>query len=419
MKLKLKDIIERRAAVETEMRSLYDGAATAGEDLAGEKLERWNALKGERDDLAAKQEQAETRDALDRDAEGKDLETRGNAGDGDVVFGLKPEQRMSQYLARTTGQPEQHLSVGRAVRGIITGDWRDAEAEQRTMSTGNGTLGGFLMPDPISANMIDLARNQAVMIRAGALTIPMASQNLRVVKVVTDPTAQWRGEGAAITESDGTFAALQLGAYSLAALVRVNAELMDDVPMFAATLDNMLAQALALKMDHAALYGTGAGQPLGLRNTDNVNQVSMGDNGLAQPDYDKILDLMQAIEEANGTPTTVIHAPRTKTKLAKLKTGIASDLTKLTPPADYAALRKFTSNQVSITETQGSSGVASTTFMGGFENCAFGIRQNITIEASRVSGTAFEKNQVMVRAIMRGDFATLRPNQLGRLIGVL
>ena len=35
---------------------------------------------------------------------------------------------------------------------------------------------------------------------------------------------------------------------------------------------------------------------------------------------------------------------------------------------------------------------------------------------NKVSGTAFEKNQVMVRAIMRGDFSVYRPNQLGRLI---
>ena len=105
--------------------------------------------------------------------------------------------------------------------------------------------------------------------------------------------------------------------------------------------------------------------------------------------------------------------------MAKLVTGISGDLTKLTPPADYAALRKLTSNQISITETQGSSNAASTTFIGGFENCAFAIRQGIQIEASRVSGTAFEKNQVLVRAIMRADFAVYRPNQLGRLIGIL
>jgi HK97 family phage major capsid protein len=242
---------------------------------------------------------------------------------------------------------------------------------------------------------------------------------LTVVRVLSDPTAQWRGEGQAIDESDGTFGALNLHAHSLAALVRINNELLDDVPTFAATLDNQLASALALKLDYEALYGNGVGRPLGLRNTDGVNEESMGSNGAAQADYDKILDLLQDIEEDNGSPTTLIHSPRTKTKLAKLVSGISGDLTKLMPPADYAALTKLVSNQVSTTETQGNSGVASTTFIGGFNNMAFAIRQNITIEASRQADDTFSKNQTHVRAIMRADVAIYRPSQFGRLIGIL
>jgi HK97 family phage major capsid protein len=200
----------------------------------------------------------------------------------------------------------------------------------------------------------------------------------------------------------------------------VNNELLDDAAGFAATLDGMLAAALGLEMDRVALYGTGAGQPLGLRNTPGVNEVEMDTNGAAPADYDKWLDVMQAIEEDNGMATTIIQAPRTKYKQAKLVTGITSDKTKLTPPAAFAALTKLTSNQVAITEVQGSSGAtASTDFFGGFANCAFGLRQQITIEMSRQSGTTFEKNQTHVRAIMRGDFVALRPNQLGRLIGIL
>lgn len=416
--MKIAEIIERRTAVEAEMRSLYDDAEKAGEDLAGEKLEKWNALKTERDELTAKEERAKLRDELDRKADAKPVENRGDA-EGDTVFGLKPEQRMADYLRKTTGAETEGLSVGRAVRGMLTGDWEGAEAERRVMGTTPGATGGFLMPAPISANVIDLARNQAVLVRAGALTIPMQSQNLRVVKVLTDPTASWRGEGDDINESDGTFEAVNLKAHSLAALVRVNAELLDDVPSFAATLDNQLAAALALELDHAGLYGNGVGKPLGLRYTSGVNEENMGNNGAVPTDYDKFLDLIEDIELSNGTVDTVVWSPRTKNTMAKITTGITSDKTKLEPPADFAALRRLTSNQVSITEEQGSSGaVCSTAFMGGFGNMAFGIRQAITIEASRVADTAFKKNQVLVRAIMRADVAVYRPNHFGRLIGI-
>jgi HK97 family phage major capsid protein len=417
--LRLHEIKQRRAAIEGEMRTLYDGAATVGEDLTGEKLERWSTLDTELTELRDQQHRAETRDALDRGAEGRPLDQRGTGGEDGTAWALKPEQRMAQYVARTTGQAEQPLSIGRAVVGMVTGNWRDAELERREMATTTGATGGFLMPASISASIIDLARNATVLIQAGALTIPMQSKDLRVVKIATDPTAAWRAEGATIAESDGAFEAVNMQAHSLAALVRVNAELMDDVPMFASTLDGMLAAALGLELDRVGLYGLGAGQPLGLRNDPYVNQVSMGVNGAALSDYDPFLDLILAVEQANGSLDTLIVAPRTKSKAAKLVTGIASDKTKLAPPADYTALQRLVSNQVSITETQGSSNVASTAFVGGFQNSGFGIRQNVTIEASRVSGTAFEKNQVMVRAILRADFVAFRGSQLGRLIGIL
>ncbi|WP_374656456.1 phage major capsid protein [Dongia sp.] len=414
--MKLSDIIARLTAVETEMRGIYDGAETAGEDLTGEKLERWNALKTEKTDLDAKRERAETRDAIDRKADAKPLD---ESGEEQAAYGLTPEQRMADFHHARTGQDCRNLSLGRVIRGMFTGKWDDADAELRVMGSVPSTAGGFLIPTPISTNILDLVRNASVMVQAGALTVPMETNNLTLVRVLGDPTAAFRGEGQTITESDGSFGALALTARSVAALVRVNAELMDDAPMFAAILDNMLAQALALKMDYAALYGAGVGEFLGLRNTTGLNEVEMGNNGVAPADYDKWLDVMQAIEEDNGVATTIIQAPRTKYKQAKIKTGISGDLTKLTPPAAFAALRKLSSNQISITETQGSSNVASTDFFGGFQHTAFAMRQQITIEASKAAGTAFEKNQVMVRAIARADFGTFQPSQLGRLIGIL
>lgn len=56
-------------------------------------------------------------------------------------------------------------------------------------------------------------------------------------------------------------------------------------------------------MDYVGLYGTGAGQPQGIRGLEDVCEVSMGDNGAALASYDDFLDLIQEVEEANGAPT--------------------------------------------------------------------------------------------------------------------
>lgn len=414
--MQIRKILAQREALRTELRNILDAAPDG--ILTADAETRAAQLEAEAETLNTAERRAGLLSELDNKADAAPIETRGN-DEGVSVFGLTPEQRMAQFYERTTGEPTACLSAGRAICGMVTGRWHDAEAERRTMATTTGSAGGFLIPAPIASGLLDLARNRAVVIQAGARTIPMASQNLSVVQILSDPSANWRAEGATITESDGSFGTINLKAHSLAALVRVNNELMDDATMFAEALDTQLAAALALKLDYAALYGTGAGMPLGLRNGTGVNEESMGADGLAMPDYDKPLDLIQAIEEENGNPTTAVMAPRTRIKLAKLKTGIASDLTKLTPPAEWTALRRLTSNQVSITETQGNSSAASTMFMGDFSQMAVAIRQDITIEMSRQADTTFAKNQTLVRAIMRCDTAIFRPSHFGRLIGIL
>jgi HK97 family phage prohead protease len=61
---------------------------------------------------------------------------------------LAPEQRMSSWQARrrtrsTFSETDaRDFSLGRAVRGMVTGDWRDADLEQRAMAEGVDSLGG-------------------------------------------------------------------------------------------------------------------------------------------------------------------------------------------------------------------------------------------------------------------------------------
>lgn len=396
-----------------------EATALMGAELTDETRAKVDDITGRIETLNADIGRVEKLEGIARAEPGKPIEGEERRTDETTVFALTREQRMSDYLKRTEGLDCAGLSVGRMIRGLALGKWDGSEAERRVMASHTGTTGGFLVPAQLSANVIDLARNGSALSRAGVSTIPMAGSNLTVARVLGDPTASWRGEGTTITESDSTFGALMLTAHNLAALVRINNELLADAPNIGATIDAQLAAVLALELDAAGLYGNGVGRPLGLRGTAGLQELSMGENGAALEDYDDFLALGQLIEEANGTADTLVYAPRTKKKLAALVTGIAGDKTKLEPPEMFRSLAKFTSNQVSVTETQGSSGLASTVFMGGFANCAFAIRQGITIEMSNVSGTTFEKNQTLIRAILRADFAVFRPSHLARLTGVL
>lgn len=411
-----RQMLERRAAITSELQAIH--AAHADAALPAEKESRWTELRASLTALDGAMERQAVLDEQDRNtSEVRSVETR---GDVEPVFAFPPEVRMADHLQRTTGLvANPGLSIGKTLRGYITGKWDGAEAEKRVMAEGIGTTGGFLVPDILSANIIDLMRNQSILIRAGARTIAMPTPSMTTVSVESDPTAYWRGEGQIIPESDGSFAALNLQAHSLAALVRVNNELLADAPGFTNILDTQLSQVLALKLDAAGLTGLGVGMPLGLRGWTGIAQVSMGANGALLTSYDAFLTLLQAIEEANSTADTLIVSPRTKYRLATIPTGLTGDLTKLQPPAAFAGLRVLSSNQVSVTETQGLSNVASTAYLGDFSQMAIAVRQNVTIEISREADDTFKRNQSLIRAILRADIAVFRPGSFARLIGIL
>jgi len=416
----IRDILQRREAIRVEMRALV-GSAPDG-NLPDDKAARFTALEAEATNLNAAEQRQATIDGLARAAGGAPA-TESPEAEGVTAVGLKREQRFADYVTRSTGIPTANLSAGRAIRGMVCGKWNGSEAEQRVMAGITGSAGGFLLPSPVSASIIDLVRNRCVLLNAGALTIPMDTATLRVVQVISDPVANVRQEGDAITETDGSFAAVTLQARSVGALVTISRELMDDAPAFAAELEHQLSMVLALKLDALGLYGTGASnQPLGLRNTSGLQQVSMGTNGAnfsTTAPYSQILTLLQDLEQANCVPDSLVYAPRTKYELAGMQDTLNRYFNASCIPDSVNALRKLTSNQISVTETQGTASTASTLFAGDFSNCAFGIRQDLTIETSFEAGTAFAQNQVVVRALLRADFVCLRPALIGRLVGIL
>ena len=132
--------------------------------------------------------------------------------------------------SRDAGTVDGHerLSFGRMLRGIVTGEWDDASAERRVMSEGVLADGGYLVPTPLSTEIIDLARAQARVIQAGARTVPMTSSTLKMAKVLSDPEPGWRGENQPIPEDELTFGLSELRSHTLAVIVKSSRELLED-----------------------------------------------------------------------------------------------------------------------------------------------------------------------------------------------
>ncbi|KAF5030391.1 Phage capsid family protein [anaerobic digester metagenome] len=340
--------------------------------------------------------------------------------DGEVRI-LAPGDKLADTCRRDLpeGIRADELSLGRAIRAMVLNDWSDAKAERAVMVEATSGLGGVLVPEPMSATVLDLARNSAVVMQAGASTVPMTSSTLKLCKTSQDVTAYWRAEGEAITASDMAFEPMTLTAKVLAALVTVSIELIEDAANVQGLIEASIASALGLELDRVALFGSGVGaEPLGLFGAAGVQAVDMGATaGAALTNYDPFIVAQGKLLDVNAIPGAIVMAPRTATSLALLK-----DTTNqpLVAPASYASAVKLTSNQIPVDLTHGTAHNASVAFTGAWSDLLVGMRTGLTLEASRVAGAdAFAKMLVQIRCYLRADIAVARSNHFAMVKGII
>ena len=109
--------------------------------------------------------------------------------------------------------------------------------------------GSSLVPLFIGNQIIDLVREKARIIQAGAVTIPIQGPT-NLCKILTDPTVIEHTEGADdITESFPTFGPVSLDPKTMAARIPLSLEVVQDSPNLDAALRTSIAGAFAGKLD--------------------------------------------------------------------------------------------------------------------------------------------------------------------------
>jgi HK97 family phage major capsid protein len=299
---------------------------------------------------------------------------------------------------------QEPVSFDRYLRGIVTGDWSGAEHE-RALSEGTATAGGHLVPTPLAGYVLDLARNATQVVQAGAVTVPMTSQTLKVARLTGEGSPAWRNENASVTAGDLTFDAVTFTARSLDRLVILSRELLEDsAPGVSDVIANSFAQQIALELDRVALRGSGsAPEPRGVLNTSGITTTTHGANGANITNYDWFLDAAGAVAAANYSANAHIVAPRTVTSLSKLKEAMTNAY--LAPPA--ALLPILPTKQIPINLTVGTSTDTSEIYTAQWNQLAIGLRTGF--ELRMLSERYADNQQVAFLAHLRADVQVLQP----------
>ena len=328
----------------------------------------------------------------------------GYTKDGRAIPILAPDEQLSNPAEAE----EARAKLGAWVYAQATGDWD----RFRVLADAAGSVttgGGLLVDRSISPRVIDLARAKARVVEAGANSIPMETREVVIAKVGSDPSFEWRSENKDIPVSSMTFTGITLRSRTLGAISTAPIELVADAVNLGALIEEALGAALGQELDRVALIGKGSEEePLGLENVPGVN--TRGSIG-TPANYDDFSLAVEDIWTDHGEPGAVIFAPRTAGTLDRLK-----DTTNqpLQAPETFKNLAKLPTGQVPVDRGAGSD--ESLAFVGDFSQLWLGIRQDITVEASRHAG--FGKGQVHLRAILRADVAVVRPDFFTVMSGI-
>lgn len=344
--------------------------------------------------------------------------TRGNGGGYENGKPLTRDQSFEGFtreLSRRPGAidgyvPGDDLDTNAYFRGILTGRWGNgSDRELRAMAEATGGGGGYAVPTILASQIIDLARAQTQVLKAGARIVPMGSKTVDIAKWTGDPSAAWRSEGAAISPTDATLGKVTLTAQTLAAQVIASRELIEDAPNVGTEVVSAIAKQVALKLDLAALYGSGtAPEPRGIVNQSGVTLQANGAAGtsLATANtWDWFVDAVGTLQAANENPSggIIVH-PRTSKTVAKFKDSTGQPLAR---PSYLDGFNFLPTTQVKINNTVGASTDCSDAFLADWSQLLVGVRTELRIEPLKERYA--DNGQVAWIAWFRADIQVARP----------
>lgn len=399
-----------KATDDAELRSRDDAhiALMALVDAIDEEIDQRQQSRGDDERRAKMRPLRDTRSFRTEDVPGRtDFETTDEPTE---TYALRSRQRFSDFVLERNPETEfRGLSVGRYLRAMVIGPTNDLE--RRALSEGSDSAGGYTVPDILSSRLIDRMRAASVVMQLGAQTVPLTTQKSYIARVNQDPKPAWREEGAPVAVSDASFDRVEFVAKSLAVIIKVSRELMEDSVNLDLALPQLIATCMAAELDRVALFGSGVNpEPKGVFNFTGLTPTG-GVSVAPLSNYVPLVRAKTALRTVNSDVTGYVLSPRDEGKLAELVDGQGQPLA--IPPA-IARLPMLITNKVPT--DLGANKNESVILAGDWSRLMVGIRTTIQVELLKevFAGTL----QYAFIAHLRADIACEQEAAFTKISGV-
>lgn len=297
-----------------------------------------------------------------------------------------------------------------------------------------GAAGGFLIPETVSGELIELLRPASVVMSLQPVIVPLEAGNLTINRVAVGSTASYIGELENVNATGVQLGQVKLSSKKLASLVPISNDLLKSAsPAADAMVRDDMILSIATRMDGAFIRSAGTDDtPLGLRHqltgTDfaATNVLGMTASPTLATVTTDLGRLELALMNANVPMTRAgwIMAPRTYMFLMNLRDGNGNYAF---PEVQNGTLRgkpiRFTT-QVPINL---GGGTESELYLADFANVLVGEEPGIQVAISTEAAyrdaagnvqAAFSRDETVIRAIAKHDIGLRHMAALSILTGV-
>uniref|UniRef100_A4WTD2 Phage major capsid protein, HK97 n=1 Tax=Cereibacter sphaeroides (strain ATCC 17025 / ATH 2.4.3) TaxID=349102 RepID=A4WTD2_CERS5 len=420
----------RRAGILDQMEALI-ASVPEGDDMTSDQAAQFDALKADDDKVAAELTRAE------------DLERRRAAAarPAAALPGVTPP------AASVPAQPaEKGITFARMVRTIaaaggnayVAGQIAEANGDSglfANQNMGSGAAGGFLVPEDVSAEVIELLRPASVVTAMGPRIVPMPNGNLTTNRRATGATFGYGGEQTDAPATGYNYGQVKLSAKKLRGIIPVSNDLLRSASVSVDRMirDDAVADA-ALIQDRYFLRGAGTEfAPRGLRYQhvgtpfEETHVLAMTASPTLQKVTNDLARLELALANANVVQTNAhwIMSPRTESYLANLRDGNGN---LAFPEMQNGVLRRKPVHVTTeIPDNLGVGGNESELMLADPTHIMVGEHMGIEIAMSTeaaykdASGTmqaAFSRDETLMRMIMQHDIGLRHLAAVAILTGV-
>ena len=275
LRTQIQDLEAKLANAQDEADAMVAVAEDEGRDLSQDEI---NALETNHTEQEGFANRLETL----RKLENKATKIAASKVTADT-FGNVAEPVQSKLPARVARQKSEYFSSSFQSDGVsqwMAGVMGNRRSQQwatengfgytNAMSEGTDSAGGFAVPDPLSATIIDLMESYGV-VRRFADPFTMSSDTQAIPKLSSDTTVYYPAEGAAITASDLTLAQVSHTARKYAQLTIMSTELAEDAVInMADRVARSMARQFAKAEDTNAFLGDGTSTYGSITGVDNA-----------------------------------------------------------------------------------------------------------------------------------------------------